>query len=147
MNSTDRSFYKKSHNTEKEYKYTKRIIAFLDILGFKSIVQNPDFNMKFGIMFKMINEMNGLNLPQMHLKGMEFTSISDSIVISVPYKEKASLEKIVRTLFVLERLFIREELLLRGAIAIGDLYHKNGIVFGPALVEAYLLERGDCQDS
>ena len=107
------------------------------------MVYDSENNIKIGTMFKIINKINEFNLPKMHLKGIEITSISDSIVVSVPYKEKASFEKIMRTLFVLERLFIREGILLRGSIAIGELYHKNKSVFGPALVEAYLLER-DC---
>jgi hypothetical protein len=137
------SVYNKMTTENNEYKYVKSIVAYLDILGFKDMVYNPHNSPKFGVMFNAINEVNKVNLPKMHLKGLEITSISDSIVISVPYKEKASFEKIIRTLFVFERLFMREEVLLRGAITVGDLYHKNRIVFGPALVEAYLLER-DC---
>ena len=130
-------------NKSKEYDYIKSIVVFIDILGFKSMVKNTGNNKIFGILFKIINELNRLDLPKIHLKGINITSISDSIVISVPYKEKASFEKIIRVLFVIVRLFIREDVLLRGAITIGDIYHRNGNVFGPALVEAYLLEK-DC---
>jgi hypothetical protein len=127
----------------KRYQYIKSVVAFLDILGFKSMVYNQGNNRKFTLMFKMINEINKMNLSKMHLKGLKITSISDSIVVSVPYKEKASFEKITRTLYELDRLFFSQGFLLRGAITIGDIYHENGIVFGPAVVEAYFLEH-DC---
>lgn len=45
----------------------------------------------------------------------------------------------------LANLVIRKGFLLRGGITIGPLYHENGIVFGPALSEAYKLESEDAK--
>ncbi len=33
-----------------------------------------------------------------------------------------------------------EGIMIRGGVTIGDLYHRNNIVYGPAMIEAYRLE-------
>ena len=38
---------------------------------------------------------------------------------------------------------LREKFLLRGGVTIGDLFHQQGIIFGPALVEAVKIEETD----
>jgi hypothetical protein len=128
----------------KEYQYEKRIVAFLDILGFRQKVMNPQFNIIFAALFNSVNEMNHLDLPLLHMKGITSTSISDSIVISIKLTAtKGAFDKLLSYIYALATILFREEILLRGALAVGGLYHKNNIVFGPALVCAYELER-DC---
>lgn len=67
---------------------------------------------------------------------------SDSIVISVPKTTKYSLEILlyVVNLVVFDILY-NCNLTCRGAIAEGDFYSEKEIAFGPALIDAYLLER------
>ena len=43
------------------------------------------------------------------------------------------------TRFALE--LMQEELLIRGGVAKGELYHKKGVMFGPAFIEAYRIEK------
>ena len=75
----------------------------------------------------------------MHLTDLKTAVLSDSFIASVPFK-RASFNKILRFIFVVQYMLLQEGIIARGAIAIGNLYHENNIVFGPALVNAYLLQ-------
>jgi hypothetical protein len=73
---------------------------------------------------------------------LKSTLLSDSIVLSMDIKTTNALTK----MFMMIGLFCHSLFLLnvpyftRGAIVIGDIYHEDNIVFGPALVKAHLLE-------
>lgn len=74
---------------------------------------------------------------------IEITCFSDFIVISSEVV-KENINVIFSTL-VTQVAYISKELLLRnilvrGGVAIGDLYHKDNIVFGQGLIEAYRIE-------
>lgn len=82
-----------------------------------------------------------MDLASFRMKNVSYASISDSIVVSIKKAEKGSFTKILAFLYTIQSLLIKEGIILRGAISIGELYHKDNIVFGPALVQAYELER------
>ncbi len=124
---------------EKKTKYKKSIVCFIDILGFKEFVHDENNISAFATILGSVNQLNQFDLPSMHLKDMRFTSFSDSIVVSVPCK-KAAFGKIIRTMAVISHILLEDKILFRGALTCGSLFHENNIVFGPALVEAYLLE-------
>ncbi|MFO9100430.1 hypothetical protein [Legionella pneumophila] len=136
--------------------YQNSIVAFIDLLGFKSALKKEE-NAKeiLNILYQMkegerngcnvSTQVNGLNI---EIQVQPAVSVfSDSMVISVSEKvfnkdvswRHAVIEilNIVQQLanFVIERGF-----LLRGGMSLGKLYHEKGVVFGPALVEAYTLE-------
>lgn len=119
--------------------YEKRLVAFLDLQGFKDdIIRNYPAEAigsvfgKFDCLKKML-ESNDLQV----------TIISDSIVISTTLDMPENLMYFFNTcsFFAKPRigtLFIA----VRGGIAYGDLHHKDNIVFGPALVDAYDISEG-----
>ena len=69
---------------------------------------------------------------------VQFGAFSDNIVISMPSSFGARITQQVSPLI---RTLLRKGFLLRGAITIGDLYHKDSAVFGGPLVEAVALEK------
>lgn len=122
--------------------YEKRIIAFIDILGFKNIVRNENECEKINAILKIPYLIRRDASPKiLKLSGVMMTSISDSIVISVKINDPSAMNKIVRIVSVLaQSLLSYAGLLLRGGISLGKIVHDEEIVYGPGLVNAYELE-------
>ena len=67
------------------------------------------------------------------------TQFSDSLVISVD-DDTHGREALQNALFILTSNLIGFGFLLRGGVTRGELFHDSGLVFGPALIDAYKLE-------
>lgn len=127
--------------------YKKRIVAFVDILGFKThierSVENPDHAktllnvLKRVALAKSVNDSGLLPLKE---HGKEVTSFSDCIVISYPLDYKGGLFHILIDLIHIQLDLLFNGIVLRGGITVGDVFHDDNIAFGPALVKAYDLE-------
>ena len=150
----------------RKYKYDTRIVAFIDILGFKQLVMESETdNSKFKILDQTLthlkkmenNDKWGLKLieieedAQRHgiedfdiRKSVRVTCFSDSIVVSVQIN-KNNINHIVSAL-IANLSYIGSELmsngiLIRGGISVGNLNHtKDGKIIGKAMIEAYELE-------
>lgn len=134
-------------------------IAFIDILGFKTMVKNNIDNVILALRYiKMFRdsfyrfpsparndslvEVNsepdkewyeGRDLPKA-------TMFSDSIVISKEIDEYFSFSDFVEFIAQIQFELLREGLLLRGGIDIGQVYHDDSFIFGSGMISAYLLE-------
>lgn len=72
-----------------------------------------------------------------------FTMFSDSIAISYDYEEDnpyVNLYCLLLDLQLLQSTAISYGFTLRGAITIGQVFHDRQIIFGPAMIDAYLIE-------
>ncbi|MBI2842888.1 MAG: hypothetical protein HYX78_05765 [Armatimonadetes bacterium] len=130
--------------------YTKCIVAFLDICGFRTHIEQSETDpSKAENILSVMKKAQRLAKQVKHLNtvytdsGDRMTVFSDSIILSQPIQVQDSGTLL---LFLLRVAGIQLELLahsyiLRGGIAYGDTYHDEGIAFGPALIEAYDLER------
>lgn len=125
--------------------YEKRIIVFIDILGFrehikKTIEDKVSFtNLKDALNYiSQIGSVINNELYEEHDK--EITVFSDSIVISYPVANPNNVFSLLMDVVYIQLDMICRGILLRGGIATGELCHKNTIVYGPAMVEAYELE-------
>jgi len=123
--------------------YENRAVAFIDILGFRSLIRQrkerdildvlstpPSFD-------DMFRTMSSSELD------FQVTRFSDSIVCSmrIPHRKNLGAGLFVAAYaghLALEML--AKGILVRGAITAGQLYHREDIVFGPAMVDAYELE-------
>lgn len=131
-------------------KYERRIVAFIDILGWSNQVystsQTQDEIVKLGGILKAIQSISNflINLPTLP-DGSQFpgdiriTQFSDCIVASAEdsYAGKQRIESLISNLY--EATYIHG-VFLRGGVTIGDIHHKTNMVFGPALNDAYNLE-------
>lgn len=147
--------------------YEQRIVAFIDILGFKQMViesekdgneekiQSIDKALEF---FKRLksktykyNELidveedaqkKGIENFRIH-ELLEINYFSDSIIISVKIEDE-KINEIFSTFIVsiasFGNLLIKNGILIRGGIDVGNLVHKKGKIFGNALIKAYTLE-------
>lgn len=131
--------------------YTQYYVAFLDILGFKNLVNNPKVlctdilkiykfldqysDMFFGGNFKDIKD------------SIKIKIMSDSICIYIDANAPNALYELVMfcTFFQYNLLTIDSCVFIRGGIAYGDMYVKDDTIFGPALTEAYLLEENNAK--
>ncbi len=123
-------------------KYKEKIVAFIDILGFKRLINDESKFDDIGAILKLPYFMGQDNIVKMmKLKGVMMTSISDSLVFSIGLKEHGAMNKITKLLSAFTQILLSQYgLLLRGGIAVGKLYHDSDVVYGPGLVKAYELE-------
>lgn len=148
-----------------EIKYERRIVAFIDILGFKEMVKQSEYDpTKIELLYSVLDYLKDWetsdkwNLKLVEIeedaqkKGVEnfdirgktnSTSFSDSIVVSV--KVDNNVNEMTSTLIVnlayIGAILIEKGILFRGGLTIGNIIHnQNGTVFGQGLIDAYLLE-------
>lgn len=132
---------------DKQITYEKRIVLYLDILGFKSKVDESTSNYE---MFKSIHKaLNNIYSDRIKnyqgpMKGVDYGThisvFSDNIVMSEPYEREGSFYGFVHSVYWLVNEILWDGFLVRGAITIGDLYHDDKVIFGPALNKAYQME-------
>lgn len=128
--------------------YRPHLCAFVDILGFsewvRSISATPE---KLRQLLPVLQELKARTITKRHdddkvcHHDRKITAFSDSIVISYPVFGPNPTQSICMDLIWLARRLLEQGFLTRGAVAAGNLYHRDGIVFGDAFLEAYRLER------
>lgn len=137
---------------ENAIRYETRIVAFLDILGWKDAIQSKehgsgDFVKALGKTLAQLqwvashfNSLSRLLPKDMKWPGNPvMTQFSDSLVISVDDGEQGR-EVLQTALLVLTSNLINFGFLLRGGVTRGEVFHDGSLVFGPALIDAYELE-------
>lgn len=137
--------------------YQDRVVIFIDILGFKELLNETTdkegndntegisnlveaYNSIRDVWdLDKVNNDNGI-LKKTSKQDKQITIFSDCIVISFPAAEKSEIfYTLLEVKWVILRL-ITKKILCRGAISYGKLLHNDRFIFGPALVEAYILE-------
>ena len=139
--------YKDIHYKEPLFphqKYEDRIVAFIDILGFKEKVSNTEINeIKLQCLTTALDrlyeriwewEADGVG------SSFAFTQFSDSIVISSLAESVDGFGMLQQLLLGVMALVDDWGILVRGGIARGQLIHDRTMVVGPAMVKAYELE-------
>jgi|GEM_PF-478171 len=145
--------------------YERRIIAFIDILGFKEMVKQSEYDStKIELLYSVLGYLKDWNASEKwdlktveieedaQKKGVEnfdirgrtnSTSFSDSIVVSVKVDNNVNemTSTLVANLAYIGAILIEKGILFRGGLTIGNIIHnQNGTVFGQGLIDAYLLE-------
>ncbi|MBU6339118.1 MAG: hypothetical protein KGQ36_04000 [Rickettsiales bacterium] len=137
---------KKNTEFRKSLEYETRLVAFLDILGWRSAIEESSSNtilaQNLGIALTIFPGMKQQNE---FTKGWfeydpQISHFSDSIVISVKF-DRNGIDYLLRSLGWVVDFFLEKGLLVRGGISCGLLTHKENMVYGPALIKAYDLER------
>lgn len=146
----------------KGVRYEDRIVAFVDILGFKEIVYGSQtdenrLNQIYGALDIRNNELAKHFAAELKLERTpqqfddRFHTFSDCIVMSVS-TDPEELGLLVFMVFKICRQLLHAGFLSRGGIATGPLLHRaqvdgesddetqSAMVFGPAFIDAYNLE-------
>lgn len=124
--------------------YETRVVIFIDILGWREIVnrsaeESDSFLKVINVAYNFKAVTEGLNTNGDDPFDTRITHFSDSLVISLPETD-ARPERLEFFLLGLISATAHLGLFIRGGITIGKIYHKEGMVFGPALNSAYELE-------
>lgn len=130
--------------------YEKRFAAFIDILGFKELINRTVSSLPEVSIERVVA---ALDIPDPAQKdqlcigtvgdisesGHRSSQFSDSIFISTDYTQ-AGLFHLVNHIERIAFSFLKLGFLCRGGVVSGMLYHDGNTVFGPALIDAYELE-------
>lgn len=120
--------------------YSERYVAYIDILGFTEIIKRSATNPGlYEALAKNLSEIQTREpIEGEQAVDFQFQAFSDSIVVST---ELCGLQYLLTAISKFTLELMMEGLLIRGAIAKGKLHHKNGVMFGPAFIEAYRIEQ------
>ena len=138
-------------------KYEERLCLFLDILGFKSIIdQSVSEKVESSVSFRKLDvsgihaALRAIDRTMKHSdttfggvsnSSKQVTQFSDSIVVSYLMEERSAVFDMLYDISFLQIELIQRGILVRGAITAGLLFHDSDTIFGPALVEAAELEK------
>lgn len=149
-----------------ELHYENRIVAFIDILGFKELVRQSELDPeKLKFIYQALNYLKKRETPQkwgiklieieedaqkkgVHKFDIEqvtrCTCFSDSIIVSAEY-DGININEVVSTFIAniarMGSFLLTKGILLRGGVTCGKLIHSDdGVVVGQALIDAYQIE-------
>lgn len=132
--------------------YEDRVVCFLDILGFSTHIRRSIDTDGSDDAKKIKQIARGLTSVRRILdididvdrqdeyQYKQVTQFSDSIVISFPARKESGVFYALLDIMWVQINLLNAGMLCRGAIARGKMVHTKELAFGPALVEAYLLE-------
>lgn len=128
--------------------YENRVVVYIDILGFKELIDSTINNVEIvneqKIQYvhdtlEVIRNILRIDKREQH-QSIRITQFSDLVVISFLEDETSGVYYTITDIkFLLVELALRG-IFCRGGIAYGKLIHTEKIVFGPALINAYLME-------
>lgn len=138
-------------------KIKKRAVAFLDILGFKQMLDTmslEEISAKYENVIGLAEVLNRplgdskeeiLSLFPNHPKGERWcirNVFSDSVILVSEDETMDSVLKLLVYSWRLSQLFMTAEMPIRGGISFGEFYinEKSNVFLGEALTNAYLLE-------
>lgn len=134
--------------------FEDRAVAFIDILGFKALVNKATTNSDSLSRLSNLVLLLESAVPSFD-KEVDFSVpphlipkhiyISDCIILSAPLSDSAfksynGLEIIVMRVIQLTHFFLNAGYLIRGGISVNKVWHTYSNIVGPAYQEAYLLE-------
>lgn len=133
-----------------EIKYQKRIVAFLDVLGFQTKLNEFEeeaitYHIKNGVLTSLkANEFVGIFKEVIGLMdkfNCNYYLFSDNICITVdPFNERSLAVDILFTISTLFKRFSELGYFLRGGIDFGYMLDEEDIALGVPLANAYLME-------
>ena len=128
------------------HKYKRCLLTYLDILGFKQIVETKTADEIWSIL-DSFKEAVQPGEYEKKSRTTYFINFSDTNIRAINLNSKYNLQSPNGLLFwetlhvahVQARL-IDESILIRGSLTIDNLYFNKGMIFGPALNRGYYLE-------
>lgn len=122
-----------------------RYVAFIDIMGFKNMVEKLKHEEIYSMMKKVNLKRNlaeNIDWDQKNLKLIRTTTYSDSIMVYSKDESKESLDHLIKSVASLTYGLFIEGIPHKGAVAYGlmTLDTKNAIFFGQPLIDAYLIQ-------
>jgi hypothetical protein len=132
--------------------YETRVVAFIDILGFTNSIKksNSDEN-EFNRILTSLTELKEFFIKPKDKDDFEtdkelnadtqILQVSDCLIISRLIQEQGGIFHMLFDCALAIHLLISNGFLCRGAIKVGNMYHKDNMLFGQAYIDAYLAEK------
>jgi hypothetical protein len=140
-----------SPKQKRNLEYSLHLISYIDILGFRELVaeKSPNFISKA---IRRVIETTAPDAQIMKRNRENYINFSDLIVHTVPILSSAN-KKFqdglafveINSLALAQAALIEEDLLIRGALTLGNIERTYGVLFGPGLISAYELEQHHAQ--
>jgi hypothetical protein len=131
--------------------YETRVVAFIDILGFKNSIDKSNKDEKeYERILQTLTDLKEFFIKpkdDYEIKAdralnadTQIIQVSDSLIISRLAEEQGGIFYMLTDCAFAIHLLISNGFLCRGAIKVGNMYHKDTTLFGDAFVKAYLAE-------
>jgi hypothetical protein len=131
--------------------YETRVVAFIDILGFKNSIDKSNKDEKeYERILQTLTDLKEFFIrpkDDYEIKAdralnadTQMIQVSDSLIISRLAEEQGGIFYMLSDCAFAIHLLISNGFLCRGAIKVGNMYHKDTTLFGDAFVKAYLAE-------
>jgi len=128
----------------KELGYNNCFVAFLDILGFSKKVDSIGSTQDFSEIKEILELIANMGEQFKDIiNRLEYVTVSDSIIASLPVNAlgEATGSAFANLLAILQYdLYQKYNILIRGGLSTGRMYHKDNLFFGNAFLRAYYLE-------
>jgi hypothetical protein len=127
--------------------YEDSLVGFIDLLGFDQRARGIQNRADFLEVWELLNSIKATadNLTKSIgiLNSFNVTAISDSLIVSVPFKDPICTYGMLYILHHLQYALVATsfQTLVRGFIDRGPIYHKDGLLFGAGYSDAYKGER------
>jgi hypothetical protein len=125
-----------------ERPYVEKYVAFVDILGFKQLVEIADADHLVRSKLIQIIHIFRTTCGEYTISGTKISQFSDSIIISSDRSEMG-LSMLLHGCIWLTINLIQYGVLLRGGIALGRVTHDRDILFGIGVNRAYAFDQHD----
>lgn len=120
--------------------YGVKYVAFLDVLGFSAQVEYADQNPEGRSIIHSVIKTLRQTLAKWPTGDFVFTQFSDCIVLSGGHSS-AGLNAVLWGSSLLANNLLSRGVLLRGGITRGNITHTDDVLFGPAMIAAYRMDR------
>jgi len=139
---------KDGEDANAKVEYSPAIVSYIDLLGMKQLLD--DAGDDASIVASVLNTFRRFTSPTDDTRDVwkwSFVNFSDLVVRIVPVLTDANVKYRMGLIFheIMDLCFLQANLidrnvLIRGAVTIGFINVDDGLIFGPALVQAHLLE-------
>lgn len=141
---------RKAEEFRNSLKYELRLVAFLDVWGWRHAIErsqnDPELVKVLGLGLSALRgQVDLISWEQDHGDEAgwpgdpQATQFSDCIVLSTR-PDFAGETHLISSIGLVCTIFLRNGFLVRGGVTIGEMYHRDGLAYGPALTHAYDLE-------
>lgn len=130
-------------NREMKIKYTQRWFCYLDLLGFKKLVDSKGIQQILPLYEKVLKDLQNTAEPK-RIHGISHAWFSDTFIIYSSHGDDKAFSQIEQAGRLFFQKLILKKIPVRGAIAYGDFFSQpeRNIFIGPALIDAYTYGEG-----
>jgi len=119
--------------------YREKYVAFIDLLGFSNLVQqSADDKMALKAVVDAIDRLKNTACENPATNTL-ITYFSDCLVLSCERSPRALMGMLQNLVTIAENLLV-VDVMVRGALTVGQIHHDRHFMFGPAMIEAYRME-------